>query len=267
MVRIIHISDVHIGDACERLLDDAARAINGLAPDCVIATGDLTQAGRRREFAGLARWLARIEAPLVACPGNHDAPVWHPLARLTDPFGRFARLGLAQSWASGCGEVRVEAFNTARAVQARADWSQGSYHGGLEAALARLGPDSDGILRILACHHPPFTPPGAGVESRPRGGRSALARLAGQSGLLLLGGHVHGAHRLALGRGAELVTAPSLSSSRQRGARPGFNVLEVALGQVRSVAVWQHHGSGYQPSAVLHPEGVRQMRLQTGSAA
>lgn len=259
MIRLMHISDLHVGDAPECVLAAAITAAHRLRPDCIVATGDLTEAGRRREYRRLAAFLAGLPAPVVACPGNHDVPVFDLPARLAAPFARFRRLGLAEGWASDCGSVQVQAFNTARAVQLRLDWSQGVYGRGFDRALARLGPPlathggragSASRWRILACHHPPCTPPGARVSSTPRRAGPVAARLAAEPNLLLLCGHVHGHWEMPLGsHGARLLTAPSLGSRRQRGGVPGF--LEIGLGAPDlppRVAGWHFDGSVFRPS-------------------
>lgn len=47
---LVHISDLHFGDADQARLNAALVAINAVAPDCVVMTGDLTQSGRQSEF-------------------------------------------------------------------------------------------------------------------------------------------------------------------------------------------------------------------------
>lgn len=127
MVKIAHISDLHCGEASPSRLDRARDAINSQGCDVVVATRDITHSGRRREYAVARRFFAALNAPVVGCPGNHDAPVFDPVVRLFSPFSRFEGLGLASRWDSKCGLVSIRSFNSARAVQLRWDWSQGAY--------------------------------------------------------------------------------------------------------------------------------------------
>lgn len=258
MVHLIHISDVHVGDAPQHLLDDALQAIAALRPDCVVATGDLTQSGRRHEFAALQAFLNGIAAPIVGCPGNHDSPVYNPLIRAVAPFSRFERLGLASLWRAPCQTVAVCAFNSARAVQLKPDWSQGSLRQNLEPALTELKAQP-AHWRVLACHHPPLTPPGARVASRPAGASQALRRLAGEEQLLLLAGHLHGSFRFQLGPGAECLVAPSLASRRGRGQEPGFTSIRLGTSGPATVETWSHDGQRFAlatpagaPTALVH---------------
>ncbi len=80
---IAQISDTHITDPGERLagrIDSAACLERTVAcigtletpPDCVIATGDLTDRGTPASYALLRRLLAPLAMPVYAIPGNHD---------------------------------------------------------------------------------------------------------------------------------------------------------------------------------------------------
>ncbi len=222
-IAIAHLSDLHFGDEDPAALDAAREALIALRPDCVAVSGDLTQAGRAREFDAAAAYLASLPFPLVVTPGNHDAPVFNILHRLTRPKLRFTRLMLATAWAHPQHDVRVRAFDTARAVQMRRDWSQGVYDlDDLELALA-----AEGRL-VLVAHHTPVTPPGAKVESDARRGRRALERMKTREDLVLLAGHTHKFFAGRLEGGPLTIVAPSLASSRVRGEENGFVMVRVS---------------------------------------
>lgn len=241
---LAHLSDIHFGDACPRRLGAALQAIAALQPDCVIVTGDITQAGRRHEFAEAARFFAHIDAPIVACPGNHDTPLWNMAERAFWPFRRFHRLGLRTGWRAADGRVAVAAFNTARGMQWRLDWSQGSYRGRLDDVERWL----DGAAhRFVACHHPPETPPGAPVRSRPHGIERAWLQRPALARSTLLCGHLHGHFDFLArgGQGPRVLTAPSLASSRERGHGTGFLVHHISADRLRSVAHWFDGARGH----------------------
>jgi 3',5'-cyclic AMP phosphodiesterase CpdA len=115
----MHITDVHFGDADPGRLEAALEAIDVLKPDCVALTGDLTQAARKREFLQAGEWLRKVKPPIVAAPGNHDTPVYNLPARILDPFGRYADLGLGDFWTGREGLAAVASVNTARGLQLR----------------------------------------------------------------------------------------------------------------------------------------------------
>lgn len=223
-ILIAHLSDLHFGDADPKALDAAKAVLATINPDVVAVSGDLTQSGRPAEFNEAAAWLASLPFPLVATPGNHDAPVFNVLSRLLHPKKRFRRLAFATSWSDAEAGVRVRAFDTARPVQARRDWSQGVYDiNDLDEAL------EEGGRLVLVAHHPPMTPPGAAVASEARRGLQALARMGRHNGLVLLCGHTHKFFAGRLGAGGPLtIVAPSLASSRLRGENAGFVVVRIA---------------------------------------
>ena len=80
---IAHITDTHItppGRLLAGRLDSAARLAQAVrtiqaldvAPDCVLATGDLADRGEPEAYALLRATLAPLAMPVYAIPGNHD---------------------------------------------------------------------------------------------------------------------------------------------------------------------------------------------------
>ena len=80
---IAQISDFHLktgGKVTYRVVDTAACLARAVAtvvaldpvPDIVVATGDLTDAGRPEEYALLRELLAPLPQPVYLIPGNHD---------------------------------------------------------------------------------------------------------------------------------------------------------------------------------------------------
>jgi 3',5'-cyclic AMP phosphodiesterase CpdA len=255
--RIVHISDVHVGDADQALLMRARQSIADLKPDLVVLSGDVTQAGRRREFTEAATYLAGMPAPIVAAPGNHDAPVFDPFARLTDPYSRFRSLPVVDRWHSASKCVGVAAISTARAIQARLDWSQGVYR--LEALRAAIAAVELCAWRIVVAHHPPVTHEGAWVRSDARRGREALAIMSEHERLLLLCGHAHGFKLVSLGPASSVfVVAPSLASGRPRDGGHGFVVYDITPDRVE-ISLHLKQGDDFVENQRLHITGQQQV--------
>ena len=74
MTTILHIADLHFGKEDPRLVESLVEEAGRLKPDVVVASGDLTTFGCRREFAQARDLFSRLDAPVVASPGNHDVP-------------------------------------------------------------------------------------------------------------------------------------------------------------------------------------------------
>ncbi len=248
----MHITDIHFGDADPGRLEAALAAMETLKPDCIALTGDLTQAARKREFLQAGEWLRKIKQPIVAAPGNHDTPVYNLPARILDPFGRYADLGLGGFWTGRDGLAAVASVNTARGLQLRKDWSQGAFD--LEHvadAQTRLHASAPNGWRFLVCHHPPFTPTEALVESSTRRSAKALKLLTPPSRTIVLCGHVHGFFLMEdPGTGVRIVAAPSLASSRERGAGAGFVVIDVTP-EALAIQRWRHDGAAFIPDATI----------------
>lgn len=90
-IRIVHLSDMNIGDVGApefdtRLIDE----INLLAPTLIVATGDLLDATHpdlRRGWGMLSRSLSRFDAPVLAACGDHDALPYYAEYLAPSPVG------------------------------------------------------------------------------------------------------------------------------------------------------------------------------------
>lgn len=146
-----------------------AEDLDGLAPDHLVVTGDLTNIALQEEFSRVADWLHGLGTPeaVTVVPGNHDAYVavpweaslakWQPFmtceaepggggpkgAAETFPFVRYrgpaAIVGLSSSQPTPlfCAHGTLGEAQLAR----------------LEAQLRRLG--EEGWFRVVLLHHPP----------------------------------------------------------------------------------------------------------------
>jgi len=252
MGRILQISDLHFGDEDRRLVRALTRWTHELKPDLIVVSGDLTQAGRRREFAAAADFLKALAVPCLVAAGNHDTPMFNIPVRLFAPFERFRkRLPGIHPDVFHANAFSAAALNTARGVQARRDWSLGSVK--LDdacEAIRRLPDASADKARILACHHPFVTPKNAPFPARTRRGHAA-ARLAAEEKIdLVLTGHMHleFAERLPYGdQGVWSVGAGTAFSSRTRGAPASFNQIDVMPDRF-DMTVYYAAGSDYAPS-------------------
>ena len=133
---IAQITDTHIrpkGVLAMGRVDTAgylARAvahINALrpAPDVVLVTGDLVDAGMTEEYAHLRELLAPLAMPLYVIPGNHD--LREPLREAFADRGYLPREGFLQ-YVVNDGPVRLIALDTL---------AEGASHG--ELCERRLG--------------------------------------------------------------------------------------------------------------------------------
>ena len=248
MARIAQLSDLHFGVENGPAIEAALAGLCIAPPDLVVIAGDFTVQGRPAEFAAARRFLAALPAPLLATPGNHDAP--YTPVRLTLPFARYERtVGPAAGEVFISPHLAAVAVNTARGAQLRLNWSKGAISGvQTRQALDALATAPRGALRAVLCHHPLVEMIAGPMTGKVRGGEAAAERFAEGDVDLILSGHVHAPFALALphGDGRTYAVGSGTLSRRERGAPPGFNLIEVEPDDIRVQAMaWT--GSHYEP--------------------
>lgn len=82
--RILHISDLHFGPPFVPAVAEALlQTLPSLAPDVIVASGDLTQRATREQFQECRQFFDRLpDIPLLVIPGNHDVPLYRTVERL-----------------------------------------------------------------------------------------------------------------------------------------------------------------------------------------
>ena len=79
--KLVQISDLHCGPlVSQRQLHALVKAVNQLAPDFIVITGDFVTFPSRRDTRLAATICGQLKArtAVLACLGNHDYGVWHP---------------------------------------------------------------------------------------------------------------------------------------------------------------------------------------------
>ena len=233
---IAQISDFHV--RCDgRLLKDlvdseaalaaAVKHVNGLRPrpDVVLATGDLVNKARRRDYRVVRGILGVIKAQVFVIPGNND-----DRERMRAVFGE-------TGWLPGEGDflhytvedlpLRLIGLDSVDAGRA-----EGIMCGErLRWLKARLGEQPERPT-LLFMHHPPYRTGFACVDEPPFKGAEKLARVvaANPQVVHVMCGHVH-RQTFARWAGTTASTAPSTAFQMALDLRPDVvppNVLEPA---------------------------------------
>lgn len=231
---IAQLTDSHLrvgGKPLKGLVDSEAAlaaCIAGLnrfdpRPDAVLATGDLVDKARRKNYRALRRALDELEMPVYVIPGNND-----DRARMREAFadrGYLPQNGEFLHYTVEDHPLRLIGLDTmtpdgpgGEMCPRRLKW--------LEARLAA----QPGRPTVLFMHHPPFATGLECIDHHPFIGAANLERLVRRHPNIehLVCGH---AHRQVTVRWAATVatTAPSIAFQTElvlrRGA-PSTNVVE-----------------------------------------
>lgn len=233
MRTIVHTSDLHFPRVDTRVMAELATCINGLAPDVVVVSGDLTQRARRSQFLQAAAFLHSLEPRVLVVPGNHDVPMFNIPARLFSPFAGYRKY-IAEDMEPVFedAELLVVGLNSVRTVLF-------SDKGRLNIAQADRGAErlrlaTPDMVKIIVTHHPFDVPPGAGQAKMIGRSRVAMERLAAAGADLFLAGHLHVSHvghtatRYQIAGHSALLVQAGTMSTRERGEPSSFNVIRIA---------------------------------------
>jgi 3',5'-cyclic AMP phosphodiesterase CpdA len=250
--RILHVSDLHMGTredpAVERAL---AQLIEAVAPELIVASGDLTHRGRRDQHERAARFLRSFGLPLHVIPGNHDIPYTFP-GRFTRTFAEFEREWSTTEPVYRSAKLLIVGLNSVRAWRHQ---SGGVRRRQLAWAAAQLADAPDGALRIVTLHHHLLGAPWRSRKKPVARRNHVLAALVEAGAELVLAGHIHQAavserreFELSTPGGERSVTvsiAPGLGQPRpnRRGEARGLHVYEAeADAIVVNTYIWRDDG-------------------------
>lgn len=166
---------------------DLTGLVDWAAPELVIASGDLTNRGRRDQHERAAALLRSLGVPLLAVPGNHDIPYTFP-ARFTEPWREFERQWETTEpvWTSA--SAHVVGVNSVRPWRHQ---SGGVADAQLDRVAGRLREAPPGALRVVALHHQLIGAPWR-TRKKPVANRDhVLARLVDAGAELIVAGHIH----------------------------------------------------------------------------
>ena len=246
--RLIHISDLHVGAREEPEVESPLRAlVERVAPEVVVATGDLTHRGRPDQHEHAAAFLRSLGPPVLAVPGNHDIPLLPP-ARFARPFAEFERRWQSTEPVFRSDALLVVGLNSVRPWRHQ---SGGLGEDRLERAAELLGEAPSTALRAVALHHHLTGAPWR-TRKRPVSRRGhVLAALVDAGAELILAGHIHQSavserREFEVSAGGEsgvtVSIAPGLGQPRprRRGEARGLHVYEAGADEIRvETYVWR----------------------------
>ena len=224
MTRLIHLSDPHFGTDVPGLPEALAAVLRDLAPDATVVSGDLTQRARLHQFDAARRFLAACPMPVLAIPGNHDAPLFNLPLRLLAPWRNWQRgLSLPLEAEVTTPRAIIAGINTANPLV----WKDGRIRSAQLDRLAALFARAGDRRRIVALHHPPEPPEGEPPSLS--GAEQAIRAFADMGVEMLLSGHLHFTHvsPLSAAPGILSVQAGTCLSTRTRNDGNAFSLIDL----------------------------------------
>jgi 3',5'-cyclic AMP phosphodiesterase CpdA len=232
--RVLHVSDLHVGARESPEIGPSLTAlVDGLEPELIVVSGDLTHRGRRDQHDRAAALLRGLGAPVVAVPGNHDIPYTFP-ARFTRPWSEFERVWGTTRPVHVSDGVCLVGINSVRPWRHQ---SGGVRDDQLRWAAGKLAHAPSGALRLVALHHQMIGAPWR-TRKRPVARRNhVLGALVDAGAELIVSGHTHQGsvaerHEFEVWSegqpGATVATTPGLGQPRphRRGEARGLLVYE-----------------------------------------
>jgi 3',5'-cyclic-AMP phosphodiesterase len=240
---VAQITDTHVkrkGKLLHHMINTAKRLrraidrLNALEPrpDVVLATGDLVEDGKRKEYKRLRELLDRLELPLFVVPGNHDrrdafrdafADRWYlpgsgPLQYAIDDYP-VRLVGL---------DTTVDGEAGGSLDEDRLAW--------LDATLAR----APHTPTIIFMHHPPFQTGIRALDALGFHGVEAFGALVERNAQIerIVCGHIHRAMQVRW-HGTIASTAPSTAFQFELELRAGHRLGIARQTPGFALHVWQ----------------------------
>lgn len=187
-VRILHLSDLHVGkrEATE-IAAPLAALIESAKPELVIASGDLTHRGRPDQHERAAGFLKSLSPNVLAIPGNHDIPYTFP-ARFTRPWHEFERHWETTQPLYSSQALHVVGLNSVRPWRHQSGRLRAAQ---LEHTRSSLDEAAAGALRVVALHHHLLGAPWRSTKKPVARRNDVLAALAEAGAELIVAGHIH----------------------------------------------------------------------------
>ena len=219
---IVQISDLHVGSQfLPEKFDVLADEINGLKPDVVVVTGDLTNEGLVREYERCRKLLDRLDTGrLITISGNHDyRNTGYLLFKKFFPFEAVNELD---------DDTVLVTVGTARP-----DRNEGEVGHRQNLWLERTMQEYADRIKIVAMHHHLIAIPDTGSDQLTVVDAGDVLRTVLNTGVdVVLCGHKHRPWAWNLGT-LTVLNAGTATSERTRGLFENtYNIINIANRQI-----------------------------------
>ena len=190
MSLLVQISDPHFGTERQPVVAALTALVRAQKPSVLLLSGDITQRARAHQFAAAARFLGELGVPQrLVIPGNHDIPLFNPIARLCFPYANFARaFGANLEPEHDSPSLLVLCVKTTRRLR-HTDGEVSPAQ--IERVARRLESASPAQLRIVVTHQPVHVIAESDRHDRLHGHAPAVRAWSAAGADLIVGGHIH----------------------------------------------------------------------------
>lgn len=255
MTLLLQVSDPHFGTERAPAVQALRQLVQQQQPQLLLLSGDITQRATRRQFARAREFVDALNVPqVVALPGNHDIPLFNPLARLLRPYANYTEAfghSLENEYENE--DVLLLTLNTTRWYR-HIDGEVSDEQ--IDRVAARLRQAPADRWRIVATHQPLATPSAEESHDLLHGHEKALRCWAAAGADVVMGGHIHLPYVMAMHQREPVLPAPlwvvqagtALSNRVRAGAPNSVNLLRIESAGTtpRQLLVerWDYSGDG-----------------------
>lgn len=249
MSLVLQVSDPHFGTEQPAIVEALLALAREHSPDLVVLSGDITQRAHRSQFRAAQHFITHLGVPRVlVIPGNHDIPLFNPVARMFFPYKNYCQVfGEDLEPSYELDDLLVIGVNTSRPARIT-DGAISSAQ--IRQVCQRLQQASSAQLRIVVTHQPVHVIRHEDRSNLLHGHHEAVHAWAEAGADLIMGGHIHLpyvrplAESMAnLSRPLWAVQAGTAVSSRIRGSiANSINFVRTIVSLPRSCIVerWDH---------------------------
>lgn len=190
MSLLLQISDPHFGTERPAVVEALLQLAAEQKPQLGVVSGDITQRAGREQFAAARRFVDRLALPqTLVLPGNHDIPLYNPLARVLWPYGRYSEVfGNELEPVVDTPEWLVICVKTTRRWRHKDGEVSPAQVERVAKRLAAAGPHQ---LRVVATHQPLLATRRSDRANVLHGAAAAVRRWAAAGADIVLSGHIH----------------------------------------------------------------------------
>ena len=190
MTILLQVSDTHFGTEQRPVVQALLQLTRVEVPDLVVMSGDITQRGRRHQFAAARAFTDQLKpAALLTIPGNHDIPLFNLALRALAPYSNYSR---------AFGEILEPEFESAHLLVIGVNTTRPRRHKHGELSVEQIDRVTKRLqraaapqLRVIVVHQPVLAIRPNDEDNLLNGHRQAVPAWAAAGGDIIMGGHIH----------------------------------------------------------------------------